>query len=144
MPQAKLFLLITLTMAAVADCFAQNTKQTVVVTNIKSKKGKLMIGWYSNEASYDERKNPILKKKADVDKQTRVSVVFDNIPSGKYAVSVYLDENENDQIDTNFLGIPKEQYGFSNNVLPATCAANFNEAVFEVTNNSSEILIRLK
>ena len=144
MPHAKLFLLITLSMVTVAGCFAQNTKQTVVVTNIKSKKGKLMIGWYSNEASYDERKNPIFKKKADVDKQGRVSVVFDNIPSGKYAISVYLDENENDQIDTNFLGIPKEQYGFSNNVLPATRAANFSEAVFEITNKPSEILIRLK
>ena len=37
------------------------------------------------------------------------------IPSGTYAIGVYIDENENEKLDTNFLGMPKEQYGFSNN-----------------------------
>ena len=37
------------------------------------------------------------------------------IPTGTYAIGVYVDENENEKLDTNFLGIPKEQYGFSNN-----------------------------
>ena len=37
------------------------------------------------------------------------------IPPGTYAIGVDIDENENMKLDTNFLGIPKEQYGFSNN-----------------------------
>jgi len=37
------------------------------------------------------------------------------IPPGTYAIGVYIDENENEKLDTNFLGIPKEQFGFSNN-----------------------------
>jgi len=37
------------------------------------------------------------------------------IPPGIYAIGVYVDENENEKLDTNFLGIPKEQFGFSNN-----------------------------
>ena len=37
------------------------------------------------------------------------------IPPGTYAVKVHIDENENGKLDTNFLGIPKEQYGISNN-----------------------------
>ena len=37
------------------------------------------------------------------------------IPTGTYAIGVYVDENENEKLDTNFLGIPKEQYGFSHN-----------------------------
>ena len=37
------------------------------------------------------------------------------IPPGTYAIGVYIDENDNEKLDTNFLGIPKEQYGFSNN-----------------------------
>lgn len=144
MIHTKLILLMMLSTTAFAGCLAQNIRQTIVVSNIKSKKGQLMIGFYDNETSYNEKKNPIFKKKVAIDKQSQVSVVFDNIPSGKYAISVYLDENENNEMDTNFLGIPKEQYGFSNNVLPATRAANFNEAVFEITNKSEEIPIRLK
>jgi uncharacterized protein (DUF2141 family) len=37
------------------------------------------------------------------------------IPPGIYAIGVYVDENENEKLDTNFLGIPNEQFGFSNN-----------------------------
>ena len=37
------------------------------------------------------------------------------IPPGTYAIGIYIDENENEKLDTNFFGIPKEQYGFSNN-----------------------------
>ena len=36
-----------------------------------------------------------------------------NLPTGKYLVSIYLDENLNNKMDYNFIGIPKEQYGFS-------------------------------
>ena len=40
-----------------------------------------------------------------------------DIPPGTYAIKLHIDENENGKLDTNFLGIPKEQYGTSNNVL---------------------------
>ena len=40
-----------------------------------------------------------------------------DIPPGTYAVKLHIDENENGKLDTNFIGIPKEQYGISNNVL---------------------------
>ena len=51
------------------------------------------------------------------------------IPPGTYAIGVYVDENENGKFDTNFLGIPKEQYGFSSNArafgIPKFEAASF-------------------
>ena len=40
-----------------------------------------------------------------------------DIPAGTYAIKLHIDENENGELDTNFLGIPKEQYGTSNNSL---------------------------
>ena len=40
-----------------------------------------------------------------------------DIPPGTYAIKLHIDENENGELDTNFLGIPKEQYGISNNAL---------------------------
>jgi uncharacterized protein (DUF2141 family) len=41
-------------------------------------------------------------------------VVFKDLPPGTYAVAAFHDENESGEFDTNFLGIPKEGYGFSN------------------------------
>lgn len=39
------------------------------------------------------------------------------LPNGKYAIGLYIDSNENEKLDSNFFGIPTEQFGFSNNVL---------------------------
>ena len=41
--------------------------------------------------------------------------VFTGLPAGKFAVAVFHDENGNDTLDTNLLGIPKEGYAFSEN-----------------------------
>ena len=51
-----------------------------------------------------------------------------DIPPGTYAVKIHIDENENGELDTNFLGIPKEQYGISNNAL----FLNFKAASFVI------------
>lgn len=126
------------------NCYAQTSSQTVDISNIKSKTGNIMIGWYNSEASYNDKNNPIFKKLVPVNNQKEIAIIFDNIPAGKYAISLFLDENGNKKMDTNFLGIPKEQYGFSNNIIPATRAANFGEAVFELKDKPAKISIRLK
>jgi len=43
-----------------------------------------------------------------------VIVVIDSLKYGEYAVRVFHDENKNGKIDSNFLGIPTEDYGYSN------------------------------
>ena len=50
------------------------------------------------------------------------------IPPGSYAIKLHIDENENGKLDTNFIGIPKEQYGISNNALFLDCC----EASFDI------------
>ncbi|MCF2446472.1 DUF2141 domain-containing protein [Dyadobacter sp. CY345] len=124
--------------------YGQSSNQTVNISNIKSNKGNIMIGWYNSEASYNERNNPIFKKLVPVNQQREITITFDDVPAGKYAISLFLDENGNKKMDTNFLGIPKEQYGFSNNIIPATRAANFGEAAFELKDKPTKISIRLK
>jgi len=42
-----------------------------------------------------------------------VRVVFENLPAGEVAVSLFHDENSNSTLDRNFLGIPKEGWGAS-------------------------------
>ena len=53
------------------------------------------------------------------------------LEEGTYTIAFYIDKNGNEKIDTNFLGIAKEQFGFSNDVigrfrLPSFEAASFN------------------
>ena len=58
------------------------------------------------------------------------------IPPGTYAIGVYIDENDNDKLDTNLLGIPKEQYGFSNNA-KAFGIPKFEAASFVIDTNKN-------
>jgi len=48
-------------------------------------------------------------------KNDTVVVEFDSLNYGWYAIKVLHDENQNSELDTDFLGIPSERYGYSNN-----------------------------
>jgi uncharacterized protein (DUF2141 family) len=57
---------------------------------------------------------------------------FTDLRPGAYAVSVSHDLNGNRKTDTNFLGIPREDWGVSNNVRPTLRAPTFDEAKIDV------------
>jgi uncharacterized protein (DUF2141 family) len=58
--------------------------------------------------------------------------VFDNVPPGTYAIAVVHDTNGNGRADTNFLGMPTEGVGVSNNVMPRMSAPTFDANKFSV------------
>src|SRR4029077_20500785 len=53
---------------------------------------------------------------------------FENIAPGTYALVVVHDENMNGKLDTSWLGIPKEGYGFSNDAQAASTPPPFSKA----------------
>jgi uncharacterized protein (DUF2141 family) len=60
-----------------------------------------------------------------------------------YAVKVFLDTNNNKQLDKSFLGVRKEPYGFSKNLDPILREPTFEEAKVEMTEENNTILIKL-
>ena len=69
-------------------------------------------------------------------------MTFENIPEGTYAVSIFHDENNNDKLDSNFIGIPKEDYGCSNNAKGFMGPPKWKDAKFEL-NSDKTITITL-
>lgn len=65
----------------------------------------------------------------------RLTVTVPDLPPGKYAVAAYVDNNKNGKMDKNFLGVPKEIYGFSNDARGKFGSPKFSAAVFEVGEN---------
>lgn len=59
-------------------------------------------------------------------------VVWDHLPPGDYGVAVIHDENRNARLDRNFIGIPKEGFGFANNPHVALSAPSFSAAIVRV------------
>ena len=56
-----------------------------------------------------------------------------NLPEGVYAIGIFVDVNRNNKMDRNFIGIPKEQYGFSNDARGNFGPPSFAEASFTVS-----------
>ncbi len=109
---------------------AQNTIE-VEVTNFESNKGAAYIGLYNAENSFLENE---YKGKIVEIKNKKAVLVFKDIPDGTYAVSVFHDEDNNGELTTNFLGIPKESYGASNNAKGVFGPPKWDNAKFEVRN----------
>lgn len=71
-------------------------------------------------------------------------VVWENLPPGDYAIAAIHDENRNAKLDRNFLGIPKEGFGFANNPHVGLSAPPFQAAVIHVRCPSTETAIHLQ
>jgi uncharacterized protein (DUF2141 family) len=94
--------------------------------------GMVRLGLYSEKLYPDDNADPAAS--ADVPASAGETVVtFQNIPVGTYAVEVYQDLNSNGKMDTDFLGIPREPYGFSRDARPLLSKPDFDRVKFEVT-----------
>lgn len=69
---------------------------------------------------------------------------FKDVKPGKYALSVFKDENDNQRVDKSFLGIPKEEWGVSQNARPTLRAPRFDEAMFVVTESDDLIELNIE
>ena len=72
-----------------------------------------------------------------------VTIVVRGLAAGTYAVAVYHDENGNGAFDQGFLGIPLEDYGFSNDAGAFFGPPSFAEAAFRIGAAGGRITIRL-
>lgn len=73
-----------------------------------------------------------------------VTCRFSDVSEGSYAVSIGHDLNGNKRVDMNFVGLPTEQWGVSNNVRPSLRAPRFDEATFKVAADAKDVVIDIK
>jgi uncharacterized protein (DUF2141 family) len=70
-----------------------------------------------------------------------VTCRFADVAEGDYAVSIAHDRNGNKRVDTNFMGMPTEQWGVSNNARPRMRAPRFEEARFKVSAGAGDVVL---
>lgn len=71
-------------------------------------------------------------------------VEFSRVPYGSYAISLYQDENGDGELERNFLGIPREPVGVSNNPAARFRPPAFEEARFELDAPIMSLSIQLR
>ncbi|MBO6573680.1 DUF2141 domain-containing protein [bacterium] len=111
------------------------------IEGINELKGEIRIAMFDSKEKYT--KDPIHAIVLPVD-STTIIWTQEMLPFGEYAIAVYHDKNENGKIDTNLLGIPKEDYGFSNNARGRFGPASWQDSKFMVEDNFYSTSIKIK
>ena len=100
----------------------------IEINNLQSNNGPVYI------RILDQNENPVIAGTSSViNYSTKIS--FDSISPGKYAIQFFHDENENQKMDFNLIGIPKEKFGSSNDVKPVLGPPKFEKMLFEIYEN---------
>ena len=71
-------------------------------------------------------------------------VTVPDLPPGRYAIQAYLDENDNHEVDQNFLGVPKEGVGFSNDAPFGLGPPTFRRAAFGHGDSADTVTLKLR
>lgn len=111
---------------------------TVTVTNIKSTTGAVLAGLYNSNAEY-KGGAAFLNVMAIADSET-VSLSFEHVPAGEYAIRLFHDVNSNEKFDVNSFGMPKEPYAFSNNAKGTMGPAKWGKAKFVVSGTTTHTI----
>lgn len=110
-------------------------KVAATVTGFKNDQGVCRACIFNTVQSFNGSGAPLQCLQTSINKGV-TQILFENLPKGNYAISLFHDENRNNKMDNNFMGIPKEGYGASNNKLPMASAPSFKDNQFAVNNNA--------
>lgn len=136
-----LALIITLLLSSFMNQAQTETKGqniTVTIENIKNTNGKIIMSLHNAETFM---KGQGIQNSETIIEGNSVTMIYENVIPGEYAIMVVHDENDNKQMDFELNGMPKESYGTSNNPVlygPPT----FDASKFELNNEDITIKIR--
>lgn len=119
---------------------AAQHKVEITVNGIEKVKGTILVAVYDSEGSF-MKKHVFSAKQKVMD--SPVIIVVDGVKTGDYAISMFHDENDNEKLDTNFIGIPNEPYGFSNDAKGSFGPPSFEKAKVKV-DGDKKLVINLK
>lgn len=139
--------LIALALSAVVAPagFAAAGTLRVVATNVKSDQGSIVVWVYDDADKWlgDGWRTQKVTAVAGNRKDDSVTVELD-LPPGDYALSVFQDVENDGKLARNFIGIPKEPAGLSNNLRPKFGPPRFKDAKFTVGDGLVEQRIELR
>jgi uncharacterized protein (DUF2141 family) len=102
---------------------------TVVVVDLEGDEGQVVIALLDSAEAY-EKETVAFRSATPKISGGRASTTFEDIVHGTYALKVFHDKNGNGELDTNFMGLPKEHFGFSNNAMGRFGPPKFERAKF--------------
>ena len=119
------------------DSSSTNTLSKLVVnlSGMKNSNGKVNFALYNSSSAFNDPNQAYREifVGAIIDNMT---LTLDSLPAGEYAFGIFHDENENNEIDKNWMGIPSEGFAFSNNAMGSFGPPSYSQAKFTVPEKS--------
>jgi len=123
----------------VLPSLSQSTSTVLLeVSSFKNTRGTLNCRLFTKASDFPDGKGILTVRTPIAGANT--TCTFPNVEPGTYAVAVVHDENSNGKLDKNFVGVPSEGYGVSNNKTYALSAPKWDESVFTIAPSESKTL----
>ena len=138
-----LTLALALLPAAPALCAGPTASLTIHVENVLPSGGILRLGLYDAARYPDDDSKPIAS--ADVPAVAGETVItLHNIAPGVYAIQTFQDVNANDKMDTSWIGLPLEPFGFSLDAKPFLSKPAFDDVKFTLVPGDNSQTLHLQ
>jgi uncharacterized protein (DUF2141 family) len=122
----------------------QSSQLKVEIDGLKNQRGQVCLSLFASSRGFPSNVDKALQNRCVAITAKPLSITFENLQPGSYAVAVLHDTNSDNKVNRNVLGIPVEGFGFSGNPLIRTGPPKFNDAVVLVAGSSTNIQIQLK
>jgi uncharacterized protein (DUF2141 family) len=117
-------------------------KITVIIKSLRSISGNLNIALYDSYKAFASKETPFRGAFETVADYT-MTVLFDSIPKGVYAIAVFHDEDKDGVLKTNKMNIPMEGYGFSNNIVASFSPPEYSQIRFYFSGKNKTVVINM-
>lgn len=132
----KLFIIMVLIIAYKAAA----ANLAVKVSQLRSEDGYIRYLLFKGKNGFPDDDGKSLRKGSVEVKGREESFILTGLPPGSYALALIHDENSNNKLDKNFLGIPSEGFGFSNNPVILFGPPSFDKSSFAVDADTSIVI----
>ena len=116
---------------------------TVQLAGFENDQGTVKLCVCRSEDEYTGKAKEFCTASTEI-KSTKAEWVFEHMPYGSYSIKAFHDENGNSRLDKDFLGMPTERYGFSNNARGRFGPPTFASAAFTLNSPQLKIAIEIK
>lgn len=114
------------------------------IQNIKASKGSIKVAIFGAEEDFLVDEKALQGHSVVTTNSDKLTIELDALPFGTYAIAIYQDINDNNKLDTNLFGVPKEPYGFSNNAKSKWGPPDYQIAKFELNQKVLKINAAVK
>ncbi len=116
---------------------------TIIVEGVADSRGVVGVLVFDSPRGWPQDFSAAFRAQAAPARNPVTELTVSDLPAAEYAVVVLHDVNSNKKLDRNWFGMPKEQWGMSNNPRRVLSAPSFDQARFRLARDQ-RITVRLK